>query len=71
MAELFQTSKQNIAKHLKSIFPAQKLDPDSFVNPQLITESDGKNCRTQLYNLDVILAVGYHARSSRGVPFQS
>ncbi len=70
MAELFQTTKQNIAKHLKAIFAEQELDPDSVVNQQLTTASDGKNYRVGHYNLDAILAVGYRVRSPRGVQFR-
>ncbi|MDL2267234.1 virulence RhuM family protein [Desulfovibrio sp. OttesenSCG-928-G15] len=70
MAELFQTSKQNIAKHLKAIFADGELQPDSVVNQQLTTAADGKQYRVQYYNLDAILAVGYRVRSQRGVQFR-
>ena len=70
MGELFQTSKQNVAKHLKAIFAEQELDLDSVVNQQLTTASDGKNYRVGHYNLDAILAVGYRVRSPRGVQFR-
>ncbi len=59
MAELFQTSKQNIAKHLKAIFTEQELSQDSVVNQRLTTAADGKNYQVAHYNLDAILAVGY------------
>jgi hypothetical protein len=70
MAELFQTTKQNIAKHLKAIFSEQELELDSVVNQQLTTASDGKNYQVWHYNLDAILAVGYRVRSPRGVQFR-
>jgi len=70
MAELFQTSKQNIAKHIKAIFAEGELDPDSVVNQWLTTAADKKNYRVAYYNLDVILAVGYRVRSSRGTQFR-
>lgn len=70
MAELFQTSKQNIAKHLKAIFAEQELAQDSVVNQRLTTAADGKNYQVAHYNLDAILAVGYRVRSSRGVQFR-
>ena len=70
MAELFQTTKQNIAKHLKGIFAEQELSPDSVVNQRLTTAADGKNYRVAHYNLDAILAVGYRVRSPRGVQFR-
>jgi hypothetical protein len=70
MAELFQTSKQNIAKHLKAIFAEGELVPDSVINHWLTTAADGKNYRVAFYNLDAILAVGYRVRSLRGTQFR-
>ena len=70
MADLFQTSKQNIAKHLKAIFAEGELAPDSVVNHWLTTAADGKNYRVVYYNLDAILAVGYRVRSPRGTQFR-
>jgi hypothetical protein len=70
MADLFQTSKQNIAKHLKSIFAEAELDPASVVNQWLTTAADGKSYRVRYYNLDAILAVGYRVRSTRGTQFR-
>lgn len=70
MAELFQTTKQNIAKHLKSIFAEGELEQDSVVNQWLTTAADGKKYRVAHYNLDAILAVGYRVRSARGTQFR-
>jgi len=70
MVDLFQTSKQNVAKHLKSIFAEAELDPASVVNHWLTTAADGKNYRVAYYNLDAILAVGYRVRSARGTQFR-
>lgn len=70
MAELFQTSKQNIAKHLKAIFADGELQAESVVNHWLTTAADGKKYRVAHYNLDAILAVGYRVRSPRGVQFR-
>jgi len=70
MADLFQTSKQNIAKHLKAIFAEKELNPNSVVNSWLTTASDGKQYRVLHYNLSAILAVGYRVRSLRGSQFR-
>lgn len=70
MAELFATTKQNVAKHLKAIFSERELDQDSVVNYWLTTAADGKNYRVAHYNLDAILAVGYRVRSPRGAQFR-
>lgn len=42
IAELFQTSKQNISLHLKSIFEDRELAADSVVKESLTTAADGK-----------------------------
>lgn len=70
MAGLFQTSKQNIAKHLKAIFADGELSEEAVVNFWLTTAADGKRYQTQHYSLDAILAVGYRVRSPRGVQFR-
>lgn len=70
MAELFQTSKQNVAKHLKAIFADQELSEEAVVNHWMTTAADGKKYRVSHYNLDAILAVGYRVRSLRGVQFR-
>ena len=70
IAELFQTSKQNVSLHAKNIFSDSELSEDSVVKESLTTAADGKKYRTQLYNLDLILAIGYRVRSPRGVQFR-
>ncbi|MBA4093962.1 MAG: hydroxyacid dehydrogenase, partial [Candidatus Accumulibacter sp.] len=69
MAELFDATKQNISLHLKNLLADEELDPEVVVKDSLTTAADGKRYRTQLYNLDAILAVGYRVRSPRGVQF--
>lgn len=70
MAELFDATKQNISLHLKNIIEDGELDANSVVKESLTTAADTKKYRTQLYNLDAILAVGYRVRSPRGVQFR-
>jgi hypothetical protein len=73
IAELFQTTKQNISKHIQAIYDDQELDEQATVNQQLTVQNEGRRevSRTiTLYNLDVILAVGYRVRSVRGVQFR-
>jgi len=73
IADLFQTSKQNISKHIQTIFEDQELDEPATVNQQLTVQKEGSREveRTlTLYNLDLILAVGYRVRSPRGVEFR-
>ena len=63
MADLFQTTKQNIGQHLKNIFDEKELVPDSVVKNFFTTASDGKDYRTNYYNLDAIISVGYRVKS--------
>jgi hypothetical protein len=70
MAELFDATKQNISLHLKNLFQDRELDAAAVVKDSLTTAADGKRYRTQLYNLDAILAVGYRVRSPRGAQFR-
>ena len=70
MAELFQTSKQNISLHTSNIFKEKELSPDSVVKEYLTTATDGKKYRVKYYNLDVIISVGYRVKSIRGTQFR-
>ncbi len=70
MAELFQTTPQNINMHLKNIFSEGEVVADSVIKDSLITASDGKKYRTQLYRLEVVIAVGYRVSSHRGTQFR-
>ena len=72
IAELFQTTKQNISKHINAIFKDNELD-SSTVNYQLTVQNEGgRNIERNVayYNLDMILAIGYRVRSPRGVQFR-
>ena len=70
IAELFQITKQNVSLHAKNILGEGELTEDSVVKESLTTASDGKKYRTKLYNLDLILAIGYRVRSPRGTQFR-
>jgi hypothetical protein len=70
LAELFDSTKQNVSVHLKNIFYDNELSEFSVVKESLTTAADGKRYVTKLYNLDAILAVGYRVRSPRGAQFR-
>ena len=63
MAELFNTTKQNISLHIKNIFEEKELDENSVVKENLTTASDGKKYKTKFYNLDLIISVGYRVNA--------
>lgn len=70
ISDLYQSSKQNISKHIKTILLEKELAEEAVVNSKLTTASDGKEYLTQLYALPMILAIGYRVRSSRGIQFR-
>ena len=70
MAELFQTTKQNISLHLQNIFQEGELYEFSVVKEFLTTATDGKNYKTIFYNLDAIISVGYRIKSNVATNFR-
>ena len=74
IAELFETTKQNVSKHIKAIFEDGELLEKATVNYQLTVQNEGiREVRRQVayYNLDMILAIGYRVRSPRGIQFRN
>ena len=70
MAELFQSTKQNISQHIQNIFEENELQAESVVKDYLTTAADGKRYRTLSYSLPMIIAIGYRIRSHRGTQFR-
>ncbi|SDH58309.1 virulence RhuM family protein [Myroides phaeus] len=70
LAELFDTSKQNISQHINNILEDKELDQNSVVKNYFTTASDGKNYDVTFYSLDMILAIGFRVRSKRGTQFR-
>ena len=73
MAELFETTPQNITLHIKNVYTEQELDADSTCKDFLQVREEGnrKIKRMQkFYNLDVIISVGYRVKSKRGTQFR-
>ena len=70
MAELFDTTRNNITMHIKNIFEEGELQEIEVSKESLLTAKDGKNYKTKFYNLDLIISVGYRVRSVRGTQFR-
>lgn len=70
MADVFQTSKQNIGQHIKQIFSDEELYEGSVVKKFFTTASDGKKYSTKHYNLDMIISVGFRVNSKKAVKFR-
>ena len=59
LAGLFNVKVPAVSKHLKNIFESRELVEDSVISILETTAADGKTYKTQYYNLDAIIAVGY------------
>ena len=70
MSLLFETSRNNITLHIGNIFKEGELIEDSVCKESLLTASDGKSYKTKIYNLDIIISVGYRVKSRRGTQFR-
>ena len=70
MAELFNTTRNNITLHIGNIFKEGELEVNSVRKESLLTAADGKKYRTKFYNLDVIISVGYRVKSQVGTRFR-
>ena len=70
MAQLFGCTVDNISLHLKNIFNEEELNKDSVTEEFSATAKDGKNYRTQFYNLDAIISVGYRVNSIQATKFR-
>jgi len=70
MAELFQKDVRTINEHVQNIFDEKELTPDSVIRKFRITAADGKAYETSLYNLDMIISIGYRVKSHRGTQFR-
>ena len=68
IAELFQKDQSVIARHIANIFKEGELDKES--NMQILHNTLSKYKPTAIYNLDVIISVGYRVKSQRGVQFR-
>ena len=73
IAELFNTTKQNISLHINNILGEGELSYEATVKDYLTVQNEGNrqvNRNITYYSLDMILAVGFRVRSSRGTQFR-
>ena len=73
MAELFDTSTDNVGLHLKNIYKEQEIDePATTEDYSVVRQEGGRRVQRRLkhYNLDAIISVGYRVNSRRGVQFR-
>ena len=73
LVELFSSTKQNISLHINNIFMEGELDPISTVKEYLTLQIEGRRKvkrKITLYNLDMIISVGYRVKSKRATQFR-
>ena len=73
MVELFNSTKQNVSLHINNIFKEGELEREATVKEYLIVRQEGNRSvrrKITVYNLDVIISVGYRVKSQRGTQFR-
>ena len=73
MAELFQTTQQNVSLHVRNIYEEGELSEEATHKESLSVRQEGARSvqrRVEFYNLDVIISVGYRVKSQRGTQFR-
>lgn len=70
IADLFGVKQPAISKHLNNIFKSGELDQASVHSILEYTAADGKKYKTQFYNLDAIISVGYRVNSVNATAFR-
>jgi death-on-curing family protein len=70
IAYLFDVQRPAIVKHIKNIYQSKELDENSTCSKMEQVAADGKKRKMNLYNLDVIIAVGYRVNSKKATKFR-
>ncbi|BCD68814.1 virulence protein RhuM/Fic/DOC family protein [Nitratiruptor sp. YY09-18] len=70
LAELFDVDRTVIVKHIRNIYKSGELDENSTCAKIAQVAADGKKRKMNLYNFDVIIAVGYRVNSKKATQFR-
>ncbi len=73
LAELFQTTKQNVSLHIQNIYAERELTPEATVKKSLTVRQEGNrevSRELDYYNLDMIISVGYRVKSAIATHFR-
>lgn len=73
MAELFQTDRTSIVRHINNIYKVDELDPSSTCAKIAQVQTEGRRQVRRVipyFNLDMIISVGYRVNSKRGIKFR-
>lgn len=72
LAQVFQTTRQNVGQHIKNIYEEKELDPSATIKKFFIvqTEGDREVSRSiEYYSLDMVIALGYRVKSNIATNF--
>ena len=73
MAQLFKSSRTNVLEHIQHIYEDEELEKEATCRNFRLVRQEGKrtvNRAIIMYNLDMIISVGYRVNSKRGVKFR-
>ena len=73
MADLYDTTKQNISLHIKNVFEEEELTENSTVKEFLTVQKEGNRSverKVKYYNLDMIISLGYRIKSKVATNFR-
>ncbi|GLU53652.1 death-on-curing protein [Dyadobacter frigoris] len=70
LAEIFNVQRPAVVKHINNIYKVNELDPAATCSILEQVAADGKKRKMNLYNLDVIISVGYRINSAKATQFR-
>jgi prophage maintenance system killer protein len=70
LAEIFSVQRPAVVKHINNIYKSGELDPAATCSILEQVAADGKKRKMHLYNLDVIISVGYRVNSTKATQFR-
>ena len=73
LAQVFQTTRQNIGQHIKNIYEEKELDPSAIIKKLFIVQTEGDrevSRNIEHYSLDMVIALGYCVKSNIATNFR-
>ena len=73
LAQVFQTTRQNIGQHIKNIYEEKELDPSATIKKFFIVQTEGDreaSSNIEHYSLDMVIALGYRVKSNIATNFR-
>ena len=67
LAQVFQTTRQNVGQHIKNIYEEKELDPSATIKKFFIVQTEGDrevSRNIEHYSLDMVIALGYRVKSN-------